>query len=782
MQRVWVLNGDNITYDHDLAMLFLWITDWWIVEWWDISNSKIQPLKAAIPCLRTNGQKLLLSFESDEQIDISSVEWKIYVEVSQNAIDNWEENNENWTWIAQITIWNSWPTKNFVKLYSISSWVITDERHIEPKLSEINWLKTRMTQAEADIAELQVAWAADHLEDRGLVWVYYDITDPMFNQKTAKYEDSTVEAKIWDVAADTELHIQRLWSWVESNKLKLKVKMWWSPTTSLIVEVRKWISVINQNKKKSYRYWDSNNVIASATLPYTTFSSSWQDLEITLDNSFWWTEWELLDVVVYQQSHIVNASNYYIIGCDSTQQSDAYQYLKVNWSTIKESGDIPYCISDWFADWDTVKVLSRVMTTWAYWLPRNLKNIWETARLTTLWRHTDWTWLDHKDESNIEYIHWWYKTFTIKWSETSTPASAFVDYEDDLEWMTKWDAATLQAIYDFIWFKWVRLNSAWKETAEIDLTNMSWESGLTSWDNVMVKFPLRWIKMTKSWSTCTLSITNNPNAEDEWFQYYAHSRWTLSNPIKKNAFYMWVYEWSVASSVLKSLSWATVYTKDNWNATMWDFINFARANDGNDWTWWYDIVWFYQRQYINALYMLIYWHLSSQTAIWNWITSWSKQTSWWSNSQSGHTYWTTANSTTAMKFLWIENRWWNVSEWLWWMCTDWSKNLWTALQWFVGDIKTQSPYENTWTTITTTSWNCLSSIAWNNKAMFAPIWTVNNSNYNTYYSDGVGVNASCLAHAGGSYGYGAYAGGFYLSVYDSASYSNADVGSRLMFL
>ena len=97
------------------------------------------------------------------------------------------------------------------------------------------------------MVELQVAWAADHLEDRGLVWVYYDITDPMFNQKTAKYEDSTVEAKIWDVAADTELHIQRLWSWVASNKLKLKVKMWWSPTTSLIVEVRKWISVINQN-------------------------------------------------------------------------------------------------------------------------------------------------------------------------------------------------------------------------------------------------------------------------------------------------------------------------------------------------------------------------------------------------------------------------------------------------------------------------------------------------------------------------------------------------------
>ena len=66
--------------------------------------------------------------------------------------------------------------------------------------------------------------------------------------------------------------------------------------------------------------------------------------------------------------------------------------------------------------------------------------------------------------------------------------------------------------------------------------------------------------------------------------------------------------------------------------------------------------------------------------------------------------------------------------------------------------------------------------------MFAPLATVNNSNYNTYYSDGVYVSASCLARAGGDYGFGAYAGAFRLNVDSSASISAAYIGSRLMFL
>ena len=66
--------------------------------------------------------------------------------------------------------------------------------------------------------------------------------------------------------------------------------------------------------------------------------------------------------------------------------------------------------------------------------------------------------------------------------------------------------------------------------------------------------------------------------------------------------------------------------------------------------------------------------------------------------------------------------------------------------------------------------------------MFAPTGTVNNTNYDTYYCDDAYVNASRLARAGGTYSDGARAGAFYLYVYYSASYSSANIGSRLMFL
>lgn len=705
--------------------------------------------------------KVSLYWTAEQVADIQN---KLETSVNDSAIA--DEYNST----ATYSIWDIVMYKG--DRYSCTTAVSTSEEFDSTKWTKIS-VEYNLDSLQTQIDDLaSQSGASDHLEDEWLVWSYYEITDPMFRQLTTTYDNASVDANVWDINANTEIHIQRQGSGTASNQLKLKVKMAWSPTTSLVVEVRKWISVINTNKKSSYWYWDSNNVIATATLPYTTFSSAYQEITVALNNSFGWTEWELLDVVIYQASHIVNASNYYVVACDSTQQSDAFQYLKIanDLETVKQSGNIPYCVSDWFAN----ILLTRVSTTGAYALPRNLKTLWEKAKLTTLGRHTDGVWLDHKSEDTIEYIHWWYSTWTIKWSETSTPASAFVDYEDDAEWMTQgssdWDT--------IFGFEWVRLNTSWVETWSVDLTNMSSESWLTSWDNVMVKFPIRWIKMTKSGSTCTLSITNNPNAEDEWFQYYAHSRWTLSSPVKKNAFYLWVYEWSLSSSVLKSLSGATVES----NHTMWDFIGYARANDWNSWNGGYDIVWFYQRMYVNALYMMKYWNIDSQWTIGQWIVSWSKQASWWSNSIAGATGWNTWNQTSYMKLFGLENWWWNVSEWLGWICTDWSKNLWTALQGFAGDITTSSPYENTWVTITTTSWNDLSSISWDNKAMFAPLWTVNNSNYNTYYCDLVVVDASGLARAGGGYGYGAGAGAFCLSVSLSASSAYADIGSRLMFL
>lgn len=60
-------------------------------------------MQAVIACQRSNGQKLMLYFESDEQVSIpSSGTFKVYIEVDQSKIDDGTNNAENGTGIAEI--------------------------------------------------------------------------------------------------------------------------------------------------------------------------------------------------------------------------------------------------------------------------------------------------------------------------------------------------------------------------------------------------------------------------------------------------------------------------------------------------------------------------------------------------------------------------------------------------------------------------------------------------------------------------------------------------------
>ncbi len=325
-------------------------------EWMEVTSGQVSPWYCRVPCIRTNEEEFYALVTNTDEFSIeTSWTWYIIVSIPQEAIDDWSILNEDWTAIATISFVESLPTKNYLLLATITSWTIEDSRNIIPKITEI-WEDVSELQATAEdlderVEALEESWAVDHLEEMALVWEKYTLSDTLFKQLTPTLDDSTVESNVWDVAANTEIHIQRMWSGVASNQLKLKVKMNWSPTTSLVAEVRKWIKV-DVSSTEAYWYWDSSNIIATWTLAYSSFSTSWQEVTFNLDNEFWATEWELLDIVVYQTAWsgaIVNASNYYIIGCDSTQWSEAFSYVCVNWTTRTRQKLMPYCVSDWFA-------------------------------------------------------------------------------------------------------------------------------------------------------------------------------------------------------------------------------------------------------------------------------------------------------------------------------------------------------------------------------------------------------------------------------------------------
>lgn len=365
------------------------------------------------------------------------------------------------------------------------------------------------------------------------------------------------------------------------------------------------------------------------------------------------------------------------------------------------------------------------------------------------------------------------RTFTISWTEQSD-MSYWWTYSDDATWLTagSWD------FDDFFWYSAVLLNTSGVETAEMTQSwgvftgAMTTLGNITSGDNVMIKFPARWIKMTKSWSVVTLSITDDLTKESEWYQYYAFQTWTLANPwaIKDN-FYLGAYKWSYSSSKLKSWSWKEPTS----NITQYAFYEAAKSN----WAW-YDIIGFYQRMYINALYMMKYWNPNAKTTVWKWYIWWSSVTStWWTNSQTNATYWTTS-TTTQCRLFWLEDRWGNINEWLWWCYTDGTKKLYTMLNWWNGSV---SWWEATWTTISrTSSYYCMSAIAGDNKAMFAPKTTVNNSSYTTYYCSFIDVYESCLATAGGRWSDNNMVNTFMINFGYASGWKGTNIWWRLMYM
>jgi hypothetical protein len=348
------------------------VTEPWVIEWMAVTSWKVWIWKCWCPCVRTNNETVYAYVENFTEITIdTSWTWFIIVSIPQSMIDDGSLINEDWTWVATVEKVTELPEKNYLKLASINNGTITDERNIIKKVWELNMaiesLISRVDWIDERVQELEEAWAIDHLEEQALVWELYTSTSQsMFRQLTPTNANSTVEdCHVWDVAANTEIHIQRIAEWVESNQLKLKVKMAWSPTTSLKVEVRKWVQV-NVSSTEAYWYWDSSQVLASWSVAYSSFSTSWSEVTVNLNNAISVDKGTLLDIVVYQESwwsKVVNASNYYILACDSTQWSEAFSFVSVNGTTRTRSKLMPYCISNSFAQ----SLLSKVSTATISW-------------------------------------------------------------------------------------------------------------------------------------------------------------------------------------------------------------------------------------------------------------------------------------------------------------------------------------------------------------------------------------------------------------------------------
>ena len=166
-------------------------------------------------------------------------------------------------------------------------------------------------------------------------------------QRLPLHEVSELELNLGKDTADREIHIQRLSSGIPSDKLSLKLKKVQLPITDIEVEVRKGIIVDIDTENC---YWYGGELLASGVITKNGLFARFWRINVKLNKTISLPKGGLYSVVLRQAGGVVNAVNYYQIGCDTTQRSTAFGAVKVNGGTRTHIKRIPFCESDAFLE------------------------------------------------------------------------------------------------------------------------------------------------------------------------------------------------------------------------------------------------------------------------------------------------------------------------------------------------------------------------------------------------------------------------------------------------
>lgn len=360
-----------------------------------------------------------------------------------------------------------------------------------------------------------------------------------------------------------------------------------------------------------------------------------------------------------------------------------------------------------------------------------------------------------------------YRIMTVKIDQTNSNPSTCCTYADDAITMTagsdEWDefvGARPCIFQNGAVVGYLNPNDFTKyengDTAPITDTNY----------DVMIEFPRRGLKIeTDSNDIITISVTDNPNDED--FEYLAHKRGST----QKDYFYLGAYIAYVSNSNVRSISGysPTVST------SLTNFITYAHNNgDG------YEIMGFYQWTYLQAMYLLKYKNLNSQTALGQGVVSGSITNAGTLNS-NGMCYGTTS-STIGVKLFGIEHPWGNVQQWISGLYFDKSYNLLTTTDNFSTNTASSDwEYSTSSGLSNNISYNYITKVQGNTKTGFIPKSTSGGSS-TTYFADYCHCCAGFFPYVGGYWNVWYSAGLFYCFLDCSAAVSASDLGSRAMYL
>lgn len=349
-----------------------------------------------------------------------------------------------------------------------------------------------------------------------------------------------------------------------------------------------------------------------------------------------------------------------------------------------------------------------------------------------------------------------YITMTAVIDQNNPDPLACITYEDDAKSMSKgspeWDKFFGTKLILFKDGKEVR------ELKDEELNSLSPDDG-----DVMAKFSRKGLNIKTVDNKVYVSMTDNPNNSE--FKYYAHSRGEEA----RDAFYLGAYLGYEKGGKLRSIKGVIPTGDKNIGA----FRTISQANGKG-----YEQMAFYQWTFLQAMYVLKYGNLDSQTALGKGLTESRGYKNTGYTNGKGINYGTT-NGAEQMRFQYLEDLWGNKNQWLDGVMTGESGKVQTNTTEFNNSANNYKSYpRGTSNSISGYS----ATVQGSSELGFIPKTT--NDFSSTYYCDYTYINsgAACFACAGGYYSAEVTAGAFCVRL-DYDAYDNyANFGARLMFL
>lgn len=262
------------------------------------------------------------------------------------------------------------------------------------------------------------------------------------------------------------------------------------------------------------------------------------------------------------------------------------------------------------------------------------------------------------------------KVMTAVIDQANSNPLTCITYEDDAKMMEKgspeWD--------DFFQSQLVLFKDG-KEVRELEDSELG---GLSPSDgDVMVRFPRKGLRIKTVGEKVYVSMTSAKN--DPGFKYYAHSR----GDSPRDKFYLGAYLGFEESGKLRSITGKA----PTGNKTIGDFRTIAQANGTG-----YEQLAFYQWTFLQAMYVLKYGNLDSQTALGKGNTSgrnFNKATG--KTNGKGIDFGSTDDK-TKVRFQWIEDFFGTLSVWCDGVSTGGGK-MWIGIDNFNNDKNGYKSYE-----------------------------------------------------------------------------------------